>query len=68
MVYRSQISVACAPGNSVVSPVTLQSQSQTTYLRTRYEGARGIAQHVRARQGRDARLTGRMEHVPEQLS
>ena len=47
--------------------VDIRSERSTS-PRTRYEGARGIARHVRARQGRDARLTGRMEHVPEQLS
>ena len=61
MVCRFQNSVVCPPENSVVSSVILQSRSQTTSPRTRYEGAHGIAQYVRARQGRNARLTVRSE-------
>ena len=34
----------------------------------RYEGARNITQHVRARQGRCVRLTVRVENDPKQLS
>jgi len=68
MVYRPQNNVAYAPENSVVSPVILRSRSQSTSTGTRYEGARDIAQHVRARQGRCVRLTVRVENAPKQLS
>ena len=68
MVYRLQNNVACAPENSVVSPVIRQSRSQTTSPRTRYKGAHGIDQHVRARPGRHARLRVRAVHDPGKLS
>ena len=51
----------------MVSPVNPDIRSQTTYLRTRYEGARGIAQHVRKRPGRNARLTVRLDRISERL-
>ena len=68
MVCRPQNSVVCPPENSVVSPVTLQSRSQSTSPRTRYEVGHGIAQHMRTRHGRPARLAGRLVHDPERLS
>ena len=38
-------------------------RSQTTYPGTRIRGVHGIARHVRAWQGRDTSLTGRMERL-----
>ena len=68
MVYISQNSVACAPGNSVVSLVTLRSRSQTASPGTRIRAAHGIAWHVRAWLGRHARLAVHVVHDPGQLS
>ena len=51
-----------------MSPVTLQSRSQTTSPRTRIRGAHGNAWHVRARLGRHARLSEHAVRGPVQLS
>ena len=48
--------------------VRARSQVLTTSLRTRYEVTRGIARHVRARQGRSARLRGHMQYIPKRFS
>ena len=69
MVYRSQNRVACAPGNSVVSPVTLQSQSQSTSLRTRYEvQGHGNVHRVHERPSRELPLDRGIEYDQTQLS
>ena len=68
MVCSSQNNVAYPRENSVAAPKTPYIQSQTTYPGTRTRVTHGIAQHVPARRGRQAKLAVRAVHDPDQLS
>ena len=68
MVSSPQNNVAYPWENSVAATKTPDIRSQSSSPRTRIRGVRGIARHMRARQGRWARLTVRVENAPKQLS
>ena len=67
MVCRPQNSVVFPPENSVVSPVTLQSQIQTTSPRTRYEVGHGNVRHAHERPRRELPLGRGIEYDQFQL-
>ena len=60
--------VGYPPDKSVVSWVNRQSRSQSTSLRTRYEGAHGNVRHVHERPSRELPLDRGIEYDQFQLS
>ena len=68
MVNTLQNNVICVPENSVTVWVIRQSRSRDSPPTRRIRVDHGIAQHARTWHARQARLSGRTDHIPDQLS